>query len=122
MLIAEDNEMIRLASTQILNNNGATVTEAENGRIALELIEKQDFDLVITDVFMPEKDGYELTKALRDSGYDKPIVAVTAAMVGHESDKMLEMGASFVLPKPLNADKLKASLISVFLSNNSKYY
>jgi len=110
VLLVDDNTVIRISSEGVLLKYGADVTVAEDGRMALEIAEKNQFDLVITDIFMPEMDGYELTKALRDMGFDKPIIGVTAATVGEETEQILEAGASFVMPKPLKVDQLQQQL------------
>ena len=69
------------------------------------------FDVVVTDLMMPELDGLGLIKALRaDLACDVPIIAVTAAVIGEETDALLKAGASDVISKPISADKLSESL------------
>ena len=67
--------------------------------------------MVVTDLMMPELDGLGLIKALRaDLGCDLPVIAVTAAVIGEETDALLKAGASDVISKPISADKLSESL------------
>ena len=69
------------------------------------------FDVVVTDLMMPELDGLGLIKALRtDVGCDLPVIAVTAAVIGEETDELFKSGASDVISKPISVDKLSESL------------
>lgn len=106
VLYAEDNPTIQLLTKTILANLGAQVSVASNGEEALTLAEENSFDLVVTDIFMPKLDGYGLTAALRAKGFDGCIVGVTAATVGEESDKLLQVGATAIIAKPLDVRKL----------------
>ena len=67
------------------------------------------YDLVITDIMMPNMNGYELTRELREFGFSKPIIGVTAAVIGEESQQLLEMGADQVIEKPVDLAKLNAA-------------
>ena len=100
VLIAEDEAMLRMLTTKQLNKVGAEVTACENGREALDAFETGEFDLILTDIMMPELNGYGLTKALRERNYTGPIVGITAAVVGKETDELKEAGADLVMSKP----------------------
>ena len=106
ILLAEDNDFMLRITTKLLTNMLATVDAAENGSQAWELAQKNDYDLVITDIFMPKMDGYELTQKLRETGYKNPIFGVTAATVGNEIDDLNQAGANDVLKKPLDVKEL----------------
>ena len=67
------------------------------------------YDLVITDIMMPNMNGYELTSKLREFGFRKPIIGVTAAVIGEESEQLLAMGANQVIEKPVDLPKLNAA-------------
>ena len=110
ILFAEDNLMIQIMSEELLKEHGATVSIAENGKLAWELSEQQDFDLVITDIFMPEMNGYELTQKLREAGFTKPIIGVSAATIGNETEEILKAGADLAIAKPLNIKALNKAL------------
>ncbi|MCP4750263.1 MAG: response regulator [Proteobacteria bacterium] len=91
IIVAEDNDNIRKLIINILTNVGFTdITEAENGRIAWEKIQKDQYDLVLTDWMMPEMDGLELLKKIRTGSGDikhTPILMITAS---DKSDDILQ--------------------------------
>jgi len=90
-----------------------TVTVADNGSAALERFETTDFDLIVTDIMMPELGGYGLAAALRGRGYTGPIIGVSAAVLGEETNKLLEAGANAVIAKPLNLGELVKELVKI---------
>ncbi len=105
----ENRELVRL----VLEEVGLVVTEAENGQIAVDKVKLNEFALVLMDMQMPVLDGYEATKALRNYGYQKPIVALTAhAMAGFEA-KIIAAGCTGYLTKPIDIDKLLQYLASI---------
>lgn len=106
VLIAEDNLMIRMLTRKLLENLGAQVLEAENGALALKQFKENRFDLVISDIFMPQLDGYGLCHAIRSLDMKIPIIGVTAATIGEEVDKMLAAGANQVIAKPIDSKAL----------------
>lgn len=106
VLLAEDNLTLRLLTEQILKGQGAKATCAVDGKAALAALEADDFDLLLTDIFMPQMDGYELVTTLRAQGFDKPIIGITAAMVGDEAERLIAAGADRVIPKPVTTEKL----------------
>ena len=110
VLLAEDNKVIAELTKAQLKKAGARVVHAVNGREAMREVRDQLFDLVLTDLFMPEMNGDELVLRLRNAGYHGPIVGVTAASVGDEMDKLKTAGADFVLPKPLLINDLQKIL------------
>ena len=110
VLFAEDQLTLQLLTKSLLEKAGAKPTLASNGVEALMAYEAQPFDLVLTDAMMPEMDGYELSRTLRQRGFDGPIVAVTAAVIGDETEKLKEAGVDVVLAKPISMSRLKAEL------------
>ena len=113
ILFAEDQKTIQMISQKILERAGAAVTVADNGSVALERFETSDFDLVVTDIMMPELDGYGLTAALRGRGYTGPIIGVSAAVLGDETNKLLEAGANSVIAKPLSLGELVEEFVKI---------
>ena len=97
ILLAEDNPTLQLLTKNMLEKQGAVVSAASNGKLALASFKDGDYDLVISGIFMPEMDGYGLAKALRESKYLGPIIGLTAATIGDETEQMLEAGADRVL-------------------------
>ena len=110
ILFAEDEAMLRMLSEKMLTKQGAIVTCFENGQKALNGFDDASFDLVLTDLMMPELDGHGLVKAIRATGSQIPIIAVTAAVVGDETDSILAYGADAFISKPINPEKLKKVL------------
>lgn len=112
ILLAEDNPTIQLLTKVILSKAGVEVFVANDGCEAQEIFnESGPFDAVLTDIFMPRMNGYELTRWLKQRGYSKPIIGVSAATVGEETELLLEAGATQVLSKPIKIDLLKEVIL-----------
>lgn len=110
VLLAEDHEVNQELFRTQLERLGCAVRLASDGREALAAFDGADFDLVLTDLFMPNMDGYETAKALRARGYAKPIIAVTASAIKGERDKCIEAGMNDVLVKPFKRKDLEDML------------
>ena len=110
ILLAEDDSFLAQLTQKMLSAKGANVTVAENGQIALDAFQThvmtQAFDVVITDLMMPKLDGHGLVKAIRESDTQLPVIAVTAAVIGQETDQLMAEGATAVLSKPIKVDEL----------------
>ncbi|NRP51942.1 Sensor protein EvgS precursor [Marinobacterium sp. xm-v-242] len=116
ILLAEDDRMLRMLTINMLTKEGAEVSAYENGRLALAAYSPEKFDLVITDLMMPEMNGHELTRKIRSWSSETPIIAVTAAVVGIETDQFLAEGADYVIPKPVS----KSALLDALHEINSR--
>lgn len=110
VLLAEDDRMLRLLSEKMMLKAGVKLTTAVDGEEALALFDTDEFDLVITDIMMPRLDGYGLVSALRKRGFKGPVLGVTAAVIGEETDRLKDAGADIVLPKPIKLDRVVAAL------------
>ncbi|MBM4054236.1 MAG: response regulator [Planctomycetes bacterium] len=110
ILLAEDNEINQKMALRMLEKRGHTVVVAENGRKALEALEGEKFDLVLTDVQMPEMDGLELVKRIRarerEAGGHIPIIAMTAMAIIGDKERCLEAGMDSYVSKPIKQDEL----------------
>ena len=101
ILLVEDNLFNRMLAATFLANANMVVTEAPNGQAAIELARRQAFDLVLMDVQMPIKNGYEATTVLREElGLSVPIIALTANAINGEREKCLAAGMNDYLTKP----------------------
>ena len=113
ILVAEDNDLNQLLIRELLRKLDLTATLAENGRQALELLERETFDLVLMDVQMPEMDGLTATRLIREreTMKDLVIVAMTARAMTGDREEALRAGMNDYLTKPLNAKELVACLL-----------
>jgi PAS domain S-box-containing protein len=104
VLVAEDNKINFFVANKFLTGWGVKVTHAENGKIALDLLEKEYFDLVLMDLHMPILDGVEATRFIRKSENPKinsiPVVALTAAIMSESHDKIEDIGINDYVLKP----------------------
>lgn len=107
ILVIDDEERIRHLVRMYLEREGYSVEEAENGRQALDKIEKKEYALLIVDLMMPEIDGWKVCREVRENS-DIPIIMLTAR--GEEFDRVLgfEMGADDYLVKPFSTKELVA--------------
>jgi two-component system chemotaxis sensor kinase CheA len=112
ILVAEDSDVIREAIRRELTQAGFQVTTAVDGEDALRIAREQRFDAVSSDVMMPNRDGYELVRALRaDPNYrDTPIVLVTSKDARIDAVRGHDAGADAYLTKPADADELIRTL------------
>jgi CheY-like chemotaxis protein len=94
---------------------GAHPVLVENGQLALDRFNEQHWDLVITDIFMPEMNGYELVAAIRETDSAVKILGVTAATVGNERDMLMQAGADVVMGKPITSESLQKALLQLQL-------
>jgi PAS domain S-box-containing protein len=110
VLIVDDGEENRELVRLVLEEAGALTEQAENGRVAVEKALSRPYDLILMDLQMPEMDGETATRLLRSRGLKTPIVALTAhAMKGFE-ESILAAGCTAYLTKPIDLDKLMATV------------
>ena len=118
ILLAEDNELNQIFARRVLNNFGCEVDIANNGKIALEKFRNKDYDIILMDIMMPEMDGLETTKIIRNEFSEPkkniPILAMTAFIFPESNDnKYLEAGMNDYILKPFNPDKLKQKIANL---------
>lgn len=104
ILMAEDNKINFFVANKFLTSWGINVTAAENGKIALDILEKEDFDLIIMDLHMPVMDGIEATRIIRESSDPRinsiPVIALTAAIMSESHDKIEGLAINDYVLKP----------------------
>ena len=102
ILIVDDDPDIRLSLLTFLEAQGYMCHEAENGHTALERLDSQDFDLIITDYQMPKMDGLELIKKLSEYPDYKgiPIIMISGSLDRYLHDQAFQAGVNAVLQKP----------------------
>ena len=109
ILLVEDNATNRMVVTRVLEKSGANIVQAVNGVEALPILEKQPFDLLLTDIFMPEMGGKELVQTLRQGktiNAKIPVIALTAMGDMHEAEELKQYGVDQVVLKPFNTKDL----------------
>ena len=119
ILVIEDNELVRGFLRAVLEQQGHAVTEAGQGRAALQRLRQSPFDLVLTDIYMPDCDGLEVIMTLRR---EFPSIRIVA-MSGGSGDRNLlaaarQLGAQEVLEKPISIDGL-LKIVATALSDRA---
>jgi hypothetical protein len=121
ILLAEDNATNQLYITHFLSEKGFEVETADNGLEVLNAIEKKnDFDLILMDVQMPEMDGMQATQELRSRGIGLPIVALTAYAMEGDRERFLDSGMDDYASKPVNIDDLIEIITKVLSEAKSR--
>lgn len=110
ILVVDDDELVLLAVQELLTPLGYAVTTFSNSGEAVQKAASKSFDLVILDVIMPEMDGFEVCKKLRqmESYHETPILMLTAKSGEADKQKGMEAGANLYLPKPIAPKRLIA--------------
>jgi two-component system sensor histidine kinase/response regulator len=113
-LVAEDNAVNQRLIARLLEKRGHSVVLAQNGREALEALEKQTFDIVLMDVQMPEMDGFEATQLIREkektSGAHLAIIALTAHAMKGDEERCLARGMDGYVTKPIKLEELFSAM------------
>ncbi len=113
ILLAEDNDINQQIASELLGDAGFVVEVAENGQIALDMMQRRDYDLVLMDMQMPVMDGLGATAAIRRIPrlQTLPIVAMTANAMAEDRHKCLEVGMNDFMSKPIDPDDLWRMLL-----------
>jgi CheY-like chemotaxis protein len=110
ILLAEDNRVNQLLVVRLLQARGHQVVVVGDGRAALDAAEQQSFDLILMDIQMPEMDGLEATRLLRERQRNglrvPPIIAMTAHAMKGDRDKCMEAGMTGYISKPIQPEQL----------------
>ena len=106
ILVVEDDKNLRKLITTCLKKENYQTYEAINGIEALEVMDKNYIDLIITDIMMPKMDGYELTRELRNAKYNIPILLVTAKGALSDKKEGFLLGADDYMVKPIDIEEL----------------
>ncbi len=116
ILIADDEELIRKILRNHLDKLGYEVKEAADGEQAIEELENGDFDLLICDVLMPKKDGWEVIKEAksRSKSRNMPVILLTAKNENSDVFKGYNLGANYYMTKPFTKAQLLYGLRLMF--------
>ncbi|MES2140583.1 MAG: response regulator [Bacteroidota bacterium] len=117
VLLVEDNLLNQILAKKVLTDWKLNVETAENGLIAIDKLQKNDFDLVLMDIQMPEMDGYDTTHFIREKLHspksDIPIIAMTAHALTGEAEKCINAGMDDYISKPFDSKVLYYKIVSV---------
>ena len=121
LCIVDDEEKIRALIKKYALFEGYEVKEAENGMQAIEMCQREDFDLVVMDIMMPELDGFSACKKIREFS-EVPVIMLSAR--GEEYDKIhgFEIGVDDYIVKPFSPKELMMRVQAVLTRNSSERY
>ena len=106
ILVVDDDKNTRLLMRAVLEAEKYTVSTAEDGKKALEIMENEHIDLVIIDIMMPNMDGYEFTKTLRSKKNDLPILMISAKQLSSDRKKGFLAGIDDFMTKPIDEEEM----------------
>ena len=106
IIVCEDDRSLNKLITTVLRNDGHTVISVFNGTMALEELDNQHIDMIVTDVMMPVMDGYELLEQLRGAKNNIPVLFVTAKGSFNDKSRGFNLGADDYMVKPIDIKEL----------------
>ena len=106
ILVVEDDNNLRRLMCAALKQNGYMPYPANDGADALDVMEKVSIDLIISDIMMPNMDGYELTRQIRAAGMETPVLMITAKESFADKQKGFMVGTDDYMVKPINIDEM----------------
>src|SRR5215470_10564394 len=106
ILIVDDDPGLREAYAEVLQYGGYSVTRADGGRAAVEALDRQHFDVILTDISMPDMDGLQLLRTVRQRDLDVPVVLMTGNPQVETAVEALDQGALRYLMKPVGEEAL----------------
>ncbi len=106
VLIVDDSDFMRMMLKDILTKAGHTVVEADNGKLALKVLEKEKVDLCILDIMMPEMNGIDALKQILANIQDLPVIMLSALCSENIVKEALRIGARAFVAKPFQADSI----------------
>lgn len=110
ILIVDDSAFMRKRIHQILEDDGYLLVDANNGTAALEAIDKEEFTCILTDLVMPDLDGFGLLAELKGRSMSTPVIVLSADVQNSTREQCEALGAYGLLQKPVNPDSLKLAL------------
>ena len=106
ILIVEDDKELSLLFQKVLEKSGYQVKSASDGAQALEVLDREYIDLIISDIMMPVMDGYELVSELRSAGYQIPVLMITAKSSFDDMRQGFLSGSDDYMVKPINVNEM----------------
>ena len=122
VLLAEDNRINQVLAQKILSNFNFDCVAVANGKLAVEAVVQEDFDVVLMDLMMPVMNGYEATSAIRSlkdhTKKNIPIIALSAVVTGSVTEACKAVGINKYISKPFGSEELYAAIIGLISKNN----
>jgi len=120
VLLVEDNDINQELALELLSHGGVIAEVAENGQIALDMLEKESFDGVLMDCHMPVLDGYQATSQIREQERfkDLPVIAMTANVMAGDREKAIAAGMNDHIGKPINVREMFATMAKWIIPAN----
>lgn len=106
ILIVEDNKINQIVTKKILEKNNYNFLIVDNGHDAIDIVQKQHFDVILMDLNMPIIDGFETTRIIREMGYEMPIIALTAFESKEVENQAINVGIDDIIMKPFEPSLL----------------
>jgi len=106
ILVVEDDHALRRVLCAFLSKNGYNPLPAADGEAALDILDEEHVDLIVSDIMLPKMDGYKLTQLLRDTGYNIPILMVTAKDRFEDKQRGFMSGADDYMVKPIDMNEM----------------
>jgi len=113
LLLVDDEPQMLRTTKMMLEIEGHQVTAVGGGKAALEAIDRDTFDAVLTDLGMPEINGLQLAETLRARGHTQPVLLITGWGLELETDRVQAVGVTDILPKPFDGEKIRAKLAAI---------
>ena len=115
ILLAEDNLINQKLATRVLSKLGYSIDIAENGKIAVDMLGEKSYDIILMDVQMPEMDGLEASRYIRQTNVKQPvIIAMTANAMPEDRETCLQAGMNDYISKPINLEILVEKLANTY--------
>lgn len=121
ILLVEDDEALRFIVKDNLEQYNYAVEVAENGEIALDLFDKNNFDLILLDVMLPKIDGFQVAKIIRKTNEQIPIIFLTARSMTEDRIIGLTLGGDDYIPKPFSMEELLLKIRIFIKRSNSQH-
>jgi DNA-binding NtrC family response regulator len=115
LLVIDDEKLVRWTIQQIMGKENFRVVSASDGDEAMELIKQNRFDVIITDLVMPGRDGIDVAKWIKKLHPETKVIMITAYGYSLDKDEARKAGISFFLDKPFQVDEVKRAVSQVLL-------
>ena len=113
ILVVDDSKFQRGMVTRILKQEGHDIIEAKNGKVGLEVVSTQKPDCILMDLLMPELNGIETLRIMREQALETPVIVLTSDIQEDVRKECLDLGAHGFLNKPPKADQIREALYNV---------